>query len=158
AFLLIRGDPVPPPGAHSSKAQQRPGGVDQRLAAVIAHVDANGFRVQVATVAAAACAAGGQAVLARVGWWELGTEDLIAGALVVDPRAGAELANADEPGPLDVVAVAAAGQARDVSREWQPRERVAGQEPLGGEIPVGVKVGLEVSGVLIAQQAELDPG
>jgi hypothetical protein len=77
---------------------------------------------------------------------------------VVDHRAGSELGDADEPGALDVIAFAAAVQAGDIGGQRQPRERVAGQEPLGGEVAVGVEVRLEVVGVLVGQQVELDAG
>ena len=108
--------------------------------------------------AAAPCGGGDRAFLARFGWWQGHADHLVAGALVVDDRAGAELADADEPGPLDVVPFAAAGQAGDVGGERQAGEGVAGQESLGGEVTVGVEVGLEVVGVLVAEQGQLDAG
>ena len=158
AFLLIGGDPVPAGGAYRGQAQQRPGGVAQRLVAVLADVDADRFGMQVPAVAAAPGGGGDRAFLARFGWRQGHADDLVAGALVVDDRAGAELADADEPGPLDVVPFAVAGQAGDVGGQRQAGEGIAGQESLGGEVAVGVEVGLEVVGVLVAEQGQLDAG
>ena len=114
--------------------------------------------MQVSAGAAAARGGGDRAFLADLGRRQGHGDDLVAGALVVDHRAGAELGDPDEPWPLDVVALAAAGQAGDVGGQRQPGERVAGQEALGGEVPVGVEVGLEVVGVLVAEQVQLDAG
>ena len=63
---------------------------------------------------------------------QLDAGHLVAGALVVDERARAELADREEPRPLQVVAVAAAPprRRRDVGGQRQPREGVAGQEAL----------------------------
>ena len=72
--------------------------------------------------------------------------DLVAGALVVDERAGAELADRHEPGPLDEVAFPAAAGApfrRNERRQRQPRERIAGQEAFRGEVAVGVEITLK---------------
>ena len=71
--------------------------------------------------------------------------DLVAGALVVDERAGPELADRQEPRPLHVVALALLRVrpiGGDERRERQPRERVAGQEAFGSEVAVGVEVAL----------------
>ena len=77
---------------------------------------------------------------------------------MVDQRARAELPDRQEPGPLNEVAVGAQPPVgRDVGGDRQPRERVAGQEPFGGEVAVGVEVGSEVAvvAILVAQQAQL---
>ena len=158
AFLLVGGDPVAAGGADRGEAEQVAGGLAERLAAVLAHVDADRLGVQVAARLAAPRRGGDRAVLAGLGRRQRHGDDLVAGALVVDHRAGAELGDPDEPGPLDVVALAAAVHAGDVGGQRQPRERVAGQEALGGEVPVGVEVRLEVVGVLVGQQVELDAG
>src|ERR1700729_797873 len=70
--------------------------------------------------------------------------DLVAGALVVDECSRAEFADGEEPGALEVVALAVACPAlgRDKCCKRQPGERVAGQEPLGGEVAVRVEVAL----------------
>ena len=86
--------------------------------------------------------------------------DLVAGALVVDERAGAELADGQEPWALDVVALAVACPAfgGDERRERQPGERVAGQEPFGGEVAVGVEVALIDVVDLALEQVERGAG
>src|ERR1022692_353804 len=114
--------------------------------------------MQVTAVAAAPGGDSDRAFLTRLGWWQGHADDLVAGTLVIDDRAGAELADADEPGPLDVVPFAAASQAGDVSGERQAGERIAGKESLRSEVTVGVEVGLEVVGVLVAEQGQLDAG
>ena len=53
--------------------QQRPGGVAQRLVAMLADVDADRFGMQVAAVAAAPGGRGDRAFLARFGWRQLAT-------------------------------------------------------------------------------------
>ena len=63
---------------------------------------------------------------------------LVALALVVDERPRAELADRDEPGPLQVAA--APPLAGHVGGQRQARERVAGQEALAGEVAVAVEV------------------
>ena len=159
ALLLVGGDPVPslrcgPWSAGAGRGWSRASGSRQ-----FSHRSMpTASRVQVSAGAAAARGGGDRAFLAELGRRQGHGDDLVAGALVVDHRAGAELGDADEPGPLDVVALAAAVQAGDVGGQRQPGERVAGQEALGGEVPVGVEVGLEVVGVLVAKQVQLDAG
>jgi len=84
--------------------------------------------------------------------------DLVPRALVVDQRARAELVDREEPRPLDVVAVAlpaARPAPRHVRRQRQAWERVPREEALGGEVAVGVEVGLADLRVLVAQQHQL---
>lgn len=83
----------------------------QRRAAVLADINANRLGMQVAAVAAAPGGDSDRAFLARLCWWQGRADDLVAGTLVVDDRAGAELADADKPGPLDVIPFTAASQA-----------------------------------------------
>ncbi len=61
---------------------------------------------------------------------------------MVDERTGAELPDREEPGTLQVVAVGVAAVAgpRDVRGQREPREAVARQEPLGGQIAVRIEV------------------
>ena len=70
--------------------------------------------------------------------------DFVAGTLVVDERPWPELADGQEPGPLDVVALTVAGLTlgRDERCQRQSGKRVAGQEPFRGEVAVGVEVTL----------------
>jgi hypothetical protein len=89
---------------------------------------------------------------------ELDAVDQVAVALVVDERTGAELADGQETGALQVVTVAVAASVQgDVGRQRQAREGVAGQEALAGQIAVGVEVRQHRFAVhaLVLQQVEL---
>ena len=72
--------------------------------------------------------------------------DLVTRPLVVDERAGAELADRHEPGPLDEISFPAAAGApfrRNERRQRQSREGIAGQEAFRSEIAVGVEITLK---------------
>src|SRR5215469_2380590 len=97
ALLLVRRDPVPPRGAHGGQPKQRPGGVLQRLGAVLADVDADSFRMKVTAIPAPPRRPGDQAVLTLFGRGQRHADYLIASTFVVDDRAGAELGDANEP-------------------------------------------------------------
>ena len=86
--------------------------------------------------------------------------DLVAGALVVDERSGAELADGQEPRALEIVALAVACPAfsGDERCEREPGERVAGQEPFGGKVAVGVEVALVEVVDFALEQVERGPG
>src|SRR5262249_55436771 len=97
ALLLVRGDPVAPQGPDRREAQQVRRGLPQRRAAVLALVGPDHVVVEAAAVPAATGAGRGDAVDALLFGRELGGVDDVASAVVVDDRAGAELADADEP-------------------------------------------------------------
>ena len=159
ALLLIGGDPLPLPGEDRMQRQQpvlRRGELDvAHLATVVAWRDRVVIPAPRATVRVL-----GADLPGRVGW-QLDAVDLVPGALVVDEGPRAELPDCQEPGPLHVVALAPhAPAAGDIGGDGQPRERVAGQEPLGGEVPVRVEVGADVHVVaaLVAKQRDLGLG
>ena len=99
-----------------------------------------GYRVQVAA-AGAQFGAAGEDVVAD------GQNDLVDrvfGAFVVDDRPGAELGDRQEPGPREeFVAPFLSPATRNVGRERQPRETVAGQETFAGKVAIAVEVGLD---------------
>ena len=103
--------------------------------------DAVGHRVEVAAGRAELGLLGGELVVLLDR--EDDPVDLVARALVVDDRAGPELGDRQEPGPRhELVPRLPRPPGRDVGRQRQPGEVVAGQEPLAGEVAVAVEVRL----------------
>ena len=128
ALFFVGGDPVAARGAYGGETEQGAGGVAQRLGAVLADVDADRLGMKVTAGTAAPGRTGDCSFLTGFGGRQGDADHLVTGALVVDDGAGAEFADADEPGPLDVIAFAASGQAGNVGGERQAGEGVAGQE------------------------------
>src|SRR5262249_55096383 len=114
--------------------------------------------MQVAAFPAAPGAVGDHAFLALLLRRQGHAEDLVTRTLVIDDRTRSKLADPDKARSLDVVAFAAPGDARDVGGKRESREGVAGQESFGCKVAVGVEVGLEIVGVLIAEQVERNAG
>src|SRR5205085_6908179 len=103
------------------EAEQSVLGCAERGVAELARVGSDLNRVVVAAAFAPLGGVGDRAAtgLASVAG-ELDAHDLVARALVVDQRPGAELADRDEPGALQVVAVhLAAAPGRDVRSQGQ---------------------------------------
>ena len=151
ALLLVGGDALPADGGHVLHPQQVGHGRRQFRAAVFAHVGP-GRGLDLVDVPASPAALGRHQYPARraVG---IGARrvrhrqdhpvDLVLGALVVDQPAGAELADGQEPGPLQILGAGTGAAApRHERRQRQARERVTRQETLGGQVPVRVEVGL----------------
>ena len=146
AFLLVGGDPIAAPRGDVLQAQQIAQRLLERAAAALAYVRpvADGDRMEVAADAAQLRPLGGKALSVRVGVdGEDHLVDEISSALVIDHAARAELGDGQEARALyEVFGLASRPSATtgDERGQRQPREAVAGQESLAGEIAIAVEV------------------
>ena len=126
AFLLVAGDPFPAAGEHGAQLQQPAFRGAQPGAAVPAVVEQVRPVVQVAARLAAFRGGGVDRPGGGRRPGELDAGDLVAGALVVDQRARAELADRQEPGALQEVPIGQPpAQPGDERGQREAGERVA---------------------------------
>ena len=161
AFLLVAGDPFPAPGVHRLEAKQAVRLTPEECPALLTGVDADRDRVVIAARLAASGVFGinGAVHSRRAG--QLHPHDFVTGALVVDEGARPKLSDGHEPGALQVAAFAPCvelAEARDVGGQREAGEGVAGQEPLGRQVAVGVEVGLHRVALVVRQQPQPVPG
>ena len=118
--------------------------------AAVAHEVVAGVRVS-----ASAAQLGRAKPLQQIAGGQDGRDDPMSAALMVEQVVRPELRQPEEPRAIDGLRGANAG---DQASQWQPREVVARDEALAGQVAVGVEVALLLASALVAQQIEFALG